>query len=120
MADSKKTVLVVMFIPSVERDGTTAVEQDRWVTKALETFGKLFGGATAFPKARGVWRDDANAGRLIFDEPVVLHCYTSREQVEDNRKLDKLLGFCRRMGKATNQGEIGLVIDGEYLALTEF
>ena len=91
VADSKKTVLVVLFIPSVKRDGKTAIEQERWVTKALETFGKLFGGATAFPKARGVWRDDANKGKLVFDEPVVLHCYTSSEQVEDGKKLEMVL-----------------------------
>ena len=77
-------------------------------------------GATAFPKARGVWRDDANKGRLVFDEPVVFHCYTSREQIEDAKKLAKLRAFCRRMGKDTNQGEIGLVIDGEYLAINDY
>ena len=120
VADAKRTVLIVLFIPSVERDGKTAIDQERWVTKGLATFGKLFGGATAFPKARGVWRDDANKGKLVFDEPVVLHCYTSREQIEDDKKLDKLRAICRRMGKGTNQGEIGLVIDGEYLAITDY
>jgi hypothetical protein len=90
------------------------------VTKALETFGKLFGGATAFPKARGVWRDDAHKGTLVFDEPVVLHCYTSRDQVEDDKKLDKLRAFCGRKGKGTKQGEVGLVIDGEYLGITDY
>ena len=120
MPDEKRTVLIVLFIPSVERDGKTVIDQDHWVTKALQTFGKLFGGATAFPKARGVWRDDANEGRLVFDEPVVFHCYTSREQIEDAKKLTKLRAFCRRMGKSTNQGEIGLVIDGEYLAIDDY
>ncbi len=120
MADSKKTVLVVLFVPSVERDGQTAVDQERWVKKALETFGKLFGGATAFPKARGVWRDDANNGQLVFDESVILHCYTKRDQIEDEKNLAKLRTFCRRMGKETKQGEIGLVVDGEYLAITDY
>ena len=113
-------MLVVLFVPSVERDGKTPVDQERWVTKALQTFGKLFGGATAFPKARGVWRDDANDGTLVFDEPVVLHCYTNREQLEDEKNLKKLRSFCRRMGSETNQGEIGLIIDGEYLAITDY
>ena len=65
VADEKRTVLIVLFIPSVERDGTTPVEQERWVTAALEAFGTLFGGATAFPKGRGVWRDSANEGKLV-------------------------------------------------------
>lgn len=51
---SRKTVLVVLFVPSVGRDGITAINQEYWVDSALETFGQLFGGATAFPRAKGV------------------------------------------------------------------
>lgn len=120
VADEKRTVLIVLFIPSVERDGKTPVEQDHWVTAALEAFGKLFGGATAFPKGRGVWRDGANEGKLVFDAPVVCHCYTNRDQIADDAKLDALHAFCRCMGKGANQGEVGLVIDGEYLGITDF
>ncbi|MGH7284278.1 MAG: hypothetical protein ACRELY_22350 [Polyangiaceae bacterium] len=119
MADTKR-ILIVLFIPSVERDGTTAVDQDRWVKEALEFFGNFFGGATAFPKARGVWKDDANEGKLIFDEPVVFHCYTTEEKIEAEKNIDALREFCRSMGRATKQGEIGLVIDGEYLAITDY
>lgn len=36
---SRKTVLVVLFVPSVERDGITAIDQEYWVGAALETFG---------------------------------------------------------------------------------
>ena len=59
---SRKAILVVLFVPSVERDGLTSVNQDYWVEEALETFGRLYGGATAFPRARGVWRDDEMGG----------------------------------------------------------
>ena len=48
----RKAILVVLFIPSVERDGITLIDQDYWVTEALRTFGRLYGGATAFPRAR--------------------------------------------------------------------
>ena len=37
----RKAVLVVLFIPSVERDGITSIDQDYWVTEALRTFGLL-------------------------------------------------------------------------------
>jgi hypothetical protein len=43
-------VLVVLFVPSVERDGTTPIEQETWVEASLETFGRIFGGATAYRK----------------------------------------------------------------------
>ena len=42
----------------------------------------LFGGATAFPQGKGVWRDDAQGGKLLFDEPVVIQCYTSEQKIE--------------------------------------
>jgi hypothetical protein len=117
---SRKAVLVVLFIPSVERDGVTAINQDYWVDATLKTFGKLFGGATAFPKAKGVWRDDEMGGVLITDEPIVIHCYTTPADIADMVRLNELGKFCRTMGRETHQGEIGLVIGDEYLAIRDY
>ncbi len=116
----RKAVLVVLFVPSVERDGITAVNQEIWVDEALDTFGQLFGGATAFPRAKGVWRDDERGGVLIRDEPVVIHCYTTPEAIADSGRLRQLGSFCRKMGREAHQGEIGMVIGEEYLAFREF
>lgn len=116
----RKRVLVVLFVPSVERDGTTAIDQPQWVDSALEMFGRVFGGATAYPKAKGVWRDDERGGALVKDEPVVVHCYTTPADIEDEQSLLELGGFCRRMGRATRQGEIGLVVGDEYFAIRDF
>jgi len=116
----RKAVLVVLFVPSVERDGTTPVDQPYWVEAALDTFGRLFGGATAFPRAKGVWRDDERGGVLVKDEPVVIHCYTTPADVADPARLGQLGGFCRRMGREARQGEVGLVIADEYLAFRDF
>ncbi len=116
----RKTVLVVLFVPSVERDGITAIDQDYWVAAALETFGLLFGGATAFPQARGVWRDDEMGGVLVEDEPVVIHCYTTPADIADADRLSQLGSFCRRLGREARQGEVGLVIGDEYLAFRDF
>jgi hypothetical protein len=54
LGGGRKRVLVVLFIPSVERDGTTTIDQRHWVDAALEMFGRVFGGATAYPKAKGI------------------------------------------------------------------
>ena len=116
----RKRLLVVLFVPSVERDGLTEIDQDGWVEKALEMFGRVFGGATAFPRAKGVWRDDEREGKLVRDNPVVLHCYMAPEDIEDPEKQSSLAAFCKQMGRETNQGEVGLVIDNEYLAITKF
>jgi hypothetical protein len=117
---SRKTVLVVLFVPSVARDGITAINQEYWVDAALETFGQLFGGATAFPRAKGVWRDDEMGGVLVKDQPVVIHCYTTPADVTDPDRLSRLGSFCRRMGREAHQGEVGLVIGDEYLAFRDF
>jgi len=91
-----------------------------WVDAALDLFGRVFGGATAYPRARGVWRDDEKGGGLVRDNPVVLHSYMDPEAIERPESQAQLAAFCRRMGRETNQGEVGLVIDDEYLAITSF
>jgi hypothetical protein len=116
----RKRVLVVLFVPSVERDGTTPIEQDRWVDAALEMFGRVFGGATAYPKAKGIWRDDERDGALVKDEPVVVHCYTTPADIEDPGNLAELGSFCRTMDRNARQGEVGLVTGDEYFAIHEF
>lgn len=116
----RKRILLVLFIPSVERDGVTQINQDRWVDDALDLFGRVFGGGTAYPRAKGIWRDDKRGGKLVRDNPVVLHCYTVPEAIENKDNQVALGEFCRKMGRETNQGEVGLVVGDEYLAITEF
>ena len=120
LTQGRKRVLVVLFVPSVERDGRTTINQQRWVNAALEMFGLVFGGATAYPKAKGIWRDDDRGGALVRDEPVVIHCYTTPDDIEDAANLAALGSFCRRMGRDARQGEIGLVIGDEYFAIHNF
>src|ERR1700681_3115475 len=73
LGGGRKRVLVVLFVPSVERDGATPIDQDFWVNSALELLGRIFGGATAYPKARGIWRDEERAGALVKEDPFLIH-----------------------------------------------
>lgn len=116
----RKRLLVVLFVPSVERDGETPIDQDGWVDEALELFGRVFGGATAYPRARGIWRDDDRDGVLVKDNPVVLHCYMEPEAIQAADNQAKLGAFCRRLGRESNQGEVGLIVGDEYLAIRDF
>ena len=120
LSGGRKRVLVVLFVPSVERDGRTPIDQQRWADASLEMFGRVFGGATAYPKAKGVWRDDERGGALVLDEPVVVHCYTTPDDIQSDRNLAALGAFCRKMGREAHQGEIGLVVGDEYFAIREF
>ena len=113
-ASKSESTLLVLFIPSRDRDGSP-IDQDRWVHEALEALGGLLGGATAFPQGRGVWRDDDRGGRLVYDEPVVIQCYTSEAAIENSAPA--LREFLVRMGTETNQGAVGLVIDRDYLEI---
>jgi hypothetical protein len=120
LSGGRKRVLILLFIPSVERDGVSAIDQEFWVDAALEMLGHVFGGATAFPKARGIWRDDERGGALVKDEPVVVHCYTTPRDIENGRNLAALGNFCRTMGREARQGEVGLVVGDEYFAIRGF
>lgn len=120
LSGGRKRVLIVLFIPSVERDGTTPIDQQHWVDAALEMFGRVFGGATAYPKAKGIWRDDERHATLVKDEPVVVHCYTTPDDIQDSRNLAELGSFCRTLGRDARQGEVGLVVGDEYFAIREF
>lgn len=112
--------LIILFVPSVERDGKTKIDQPFWTEQALHWFAHTFGRATAYPPGRGVWKDDANGGALVFDEPVSVHCYVSPEVIHEPHKARALVSFCKKMGRETNQGEVGLMIEGEYFAIRDY
>lgn len=79
---------------------------------SLELFGRVFGGATAYPRGRGVWRDDEDGGRLVFDEPVAVHCYTLPKLAQDRSCLLEIRKFCAQLLRDGRQGEVALIIDG--------
>ena len=116
MLGAKKgaATLLVLFIPSVDRF-EQPIDQETWIDRALNLLGSAFGGATAFPKAKGVWRDDDRANELVFDEPVIINCYTSEKLIEE--QADELRTFLMEMGTETRQGAVGLVIDRDYLEI---
>ena len=113
-AQKNASTVLVLFVPSVDRYDQP-IEQEYWVTECLSVFGHLFGGATAFPQGRGVWRDDARGGQLIFDAPVIVQCYTSESALEGN--AESLRSFLVRLGKEGRQGAVGFVIDRDYLEI---
>jgi hypothetical protein len=113
-AGRHETTLLVLFIPSADREGDVLgkKEQKRWVRKALKLLGTNLHGATAFPRGWGVWRDDAQGGRLVWDRPVLIQCFTNEQALRQHAAL--LREFLTQLGTETNQGAVGFVIDRTY------
>ena len=113
-ADKKESTLLVLFIPSANRFGRSLgkKEQDRWVHKPLQMLGEKISGATAFPRGLGVWRDDSQGGKLVWDKPVLIQCYTDEVTLEQNAA--PLREFLIEMGTETSQGAVGFVVDRDY------
>jgi len=112
------TLQITVFIPSVDREHRP-IGQEVWAEECLATLGSLFRGATAFPPGRGVWRDDSEEGRLVFDDTVLITSYVDPEALTDET-LTRLRKFLHRLGREANQGEVGVVIGGQYYGIPEF
>lgn len=113
-AQKSASTVLVLFVPSVDRFDEL-IDQEYWVTETLTVFGHLFGGATAFPQGRGVWKDEERGGQLIFDAPVIVQCYTTEKALEEN--AEDLRDFLMRLGEEGRQGAVGFVIDRDYLEI---
>jgi hypothetical protein len=113
-ATRNETTLLVLFIPSADRVGIPLGKkaQKRWVRRALQLLGQRLHGATAFPRGWGVWRDDARGGRLVWDRPVLIQCFTNEEALRQQSKA--VYEFLIELGNETNQGAVGFVIDRTY------
>lgn len=110
---------VQVFLPSVDRyEHPIPKGQEYWVEECLRVMGTLFGGATAFPPARGVWRDDEQ-DRLIYDNTVIVFSYVAESDMTRDA-AHTLHHFLMRLGRETNQGEVGIFVDGEYRGFTNF
>jgi hypothetical protein len=112
------TSLIVVFVPSKDRTGQP-INQEFWVEELLTTLARQFRGATAYPRGKGVWRDDQAGGALIREEPVIVFSYAAEEALTE-AALTEVYRTLSRMGRETNQGEVGVVIDGRYYGITVY
>lgn len=112
------TLQVTVFIPSVDRD-ERSIPQELWAEDCLAVLGRLFRGATAFPPGRGVWRDDEQGGRLVYDDTVLVTSYADPASLTEDT-LAELRVFLHRLGREGRQGEVGVVIGGNYYGIQEY
>lgn len=112
------TSLIVIFVPSQDRL-SQPINQDYWVDEVLTKLGQLFRGATAYPRGKGVWRDDERGSALIREEPVIVFSYVTERELTVPA-LSALYRTLSRLGREANQGEVGVVIDGKYYGITHY
>ena len=112
------TAHLMIFVPSADRNGKK-LRGPSWTNPTLRTLGRLFRGATAYPKGLGVWRDDGAGGKLIFDDTTIVFSYVAPKDLAPEA-LGELREFLHRLGRETHQGEVGLVLDGHYIGITKF
>jgi hypothetical protein len=79
---------------------------------------KLFGGATSVD-GFGAWRDDEAAGSVILENVSVVISFMATSQWNREAILE-LRKHLHRMGRETQQGEVGLIVQGRYFPIREF
>ena len=89
-----------------------------WANAAMELCAELYGGATALETFSGIYK--ANDGRILHDKPILIESYVSRPDLVDRAKLAELLRFLKRMGKATKQAAVGIVINSVFHEITDY
>ena len=109
---------VVLFIPDLDRAGKS-IDQQCWIDEGLRVMGRIFRGATAFPRGRGVWRDDDAEGKLLEEQTVMIVSYVDPKLLT-SATLRSLREFLHRFGRETHQGEVGVVIDSKYYGISNY
>jgi len=111
---------VILFVPSHDKSSPQKPVENQalWAQRALELFGRLYGGATAFKNLEGIWKDERD--RLLYDQPVMVQSLATRSACEDPGRLHKLFTFCTRMRRETNQAVVAVVFSNVIHYVTEF
>jgi hypothetical protein len=115
----RRQALVILFIPSHDRDGKELKTREMWAQAALELFAELFGGATAFDTYGGIYRDKVR-GKDLKDKPILVESYTEVEHVRNLDNLNKLVSFMKRMGAQAKQAAVAVVINNVFHEITDF
>jgi len=105
--------LIVIFIPSADRHDKEIKDQAQWADAALELFGRLFTGATAFKFLDGIYQPEGLAP--LHDKPIMIQSLTETKHLENMQKLFELSEFCHNMGERTNQKSVGLILNNFFI-----
>lgn len=109
-----KETHVALFVPSRTRDGGV-VDHELWRKEAVRVMSEIFGGATSV-QGYGGWLD-VEQGCQVKEENISVVFSFIREDEWNRENVFKLRDFLYRMGRETQQGEIGVYVRGTYLPI---
>ncbi|MBI4613422.1 MAG: hypothetical protein HY720_07395 [Planctomycetes bacterium] len=100
-----------IFVPEGERASkATPVElHDRWLVELLRLCGKLFGGATAYGRGVGVWRDES---AILWDRVTVVEAWIDPAQGDPTPRMRRVQRRLNAMRRALGQRVVGYVYNG--------
>ncbi len=109
---------LLIFVPEGQRKSTEVPVdlQDQWVMKLLELCSDLFGGATAYGRGIGVWRE-IRRGRPIkthWDRVTVIESWIDPALPKVKQRMTRLARNLDRMRKDLRQKEVACIIDGRW------
>jgi hypothetical protein len=112
---TQKAVLIVLFVPSVDRD-ERPIDQDAGPCVLSRSWVRCSVALRRSPEPEGC---GAMMSAINGSSGTTrLSSIATRRRPMSERKKQRVLGeFCNEMGRATNQGEVGLVIDNVYHAI---
>lgn len=106
---------LTLYIPNKDRHGIE-FDQRPWVEEAAQILTKIGGGATIMPPTEGWWDD--GQGSIVKENPVVVYTFINEQEFYDN--LPNLREFAHRMGRKTDQGEIVIEFEGDFLRIRNY
>lgn len=110
--------LVIVVVPSHDKNKREIPDQDRWADAAMRTLSDLYRGATSFVAHAGIFKDDE--GMVHIDRPIIIESYAEIARIEDPMRLNKLVGFVRRMGRETKQKSVMVVFGNVMFYVEDF
>ena len=116
-AGSANAVLIILFIPTKDRNGEDLIDADVWLNSGITVLSEEFGGATVMAPAEGAWCNPAN-GEVVREKVHLVHSYGNPDV--SLACFESIADFMHRLGRLTNQGEIGIVVAGVFHRITDY
>ena len=108
---------MLIFVPEGKRAVTALpVElQDPWVTNLLRLLSRLFGGATAYGRGVGAWREGKSEDAAVhFDRITVIESWIDPRDSKWEDKSRRVWAALLEMCQDLNEQAIGWMVDGVF------